>query len=77
MSVLSLLLMASGAVLTFAITQEVEGVDLDALGLVLMAVGIIGLIVSLVQEATPHIRRERHVSEDGRHIVEEDWEARI
>jgi hypothetical protein len=44
----SLLLLAAGAVPTFAIeVDESNGLDLDAIGIILMVVGAIGLIASL------------------------------
>lgn len=45
---LSILLVAVGAVLTWAVSAEVSGVDLTAVGVILMIVGIIGLLLSLV-----------------------------
>jgi hypothetical protein len=45
---LSILLVAIGAILTWAVTAEVSNVDLTAAGVILMIVGIIGLLVSLV-----------------------------
>ena len=43
----SIFLIAAGAILTFALNLEVSGVDLDTVGWILMAVGALGLIVSL------------------------------
>jgi hypothetical protein len=45
---LSILLVAVGAVLTWAVSVEVSGVDITAVGVILMIVGIIGLLLSLV-----------------------------
>ena len=45
---LSILLVAVGAVLTWAVSAEVSGVDLTAVGIILMIVGGIGLLLSLV-----------------------------
>ena len=45
---LSILLVAVGAILTWAVSVEVSGVDLTAVGVILMVVGIIGLLLSLV-----------------------------
>jgi len=45
---LSILLVAAGAILTWAVSVEVSGVDLTAVGVILMVVGIIGLLLSLV-----------------------------
>ncbi len=45
---LSILLVAVGAVLTWAVSVEVSGVDLVAVGVILMIVGALGLLLSLV-----------------------------
>ena len=42
----SIFLIAAGAILRYAITTNVEGVDLDVVGLILMIVGVIGLVLS-------------------------------
>ncbi|MCX4825483.1 cytochrome c-type biogenesis protein CcmH [Streptomyces sp. NBC_01142] len=39
-----IILIAAGAILTFATDWEVEGANLDVVGLILMAVGIIGVV---------------------------------
>jgi len=44
----SLLLIAVGAILRYAVTATVSGIDLQVVGLVLMIVGIVGLILSLL-----------------------------
>jgi hypothetical protein len=44
----SLLLIAAGAILTWGVTNEPSGLDLDAIGVVLMVVGIVGLILTLL-----------------------------
>ena len=43
----SLVLVAVGAVLTWAVTASVSGIDLDVVGVILMVVGGIGLLLSL------------------------------
>ncbi|HEX8855296.1 MAG TPA: hypothetical protein VF752_06815 [Thermoleophilaceae bacterium] len=43
----SLFLIAAGAILKYAVTAHVEGINLDTAGLVLMIVGIVGLALSL------------------------------
>ena len=45
---LSILLVAVGAVLTWAVSAEVSGIDINAVGVILMIVGAIGLLLSLV-----------------------------
>jgi hypothetical protein len=44
----SLLLVAAGAILTWAVETEVSGIDINTVGVILMVVGIIGLVLSLV-----------------------------
>ena len=44
----SVFFIAVGAILAFAVNTPTEGVDLDAIGVILMLVGILGLLFSLV-----------------------------
>jgi hypothetical protein len=44
----SLLLIAFGAILTWAVSKEPSGLDLDAVGVILMVVGLVGFVLSLV-----------------------------
>ena len=43
----SLFLIAVGAILKYAVTANVSGVDLDVVGVILMVVGAIGLLLSI------------------------------
>lgn len=43
----SLILVAVGAILTWAVTAEVSGVDLNTVGVILMVVGAAGALISL------------------------------
>ena len=43
----SLLLIAVGAILKYAVTTSVAGIDLDTAGVILMVVGAVGLLLSL------------------------------
>jgi uncharacterized protein DUF6458 len=45
---LSILLIAVGAVLAWAVSAEVSGVDIQVMGVILLIVGIIGFVASLV-----------------------------
>jgi len=45
---LSLILVAAGAILTWAVTAEASGIDLNTVGVILMVVGIVGAVLSLV-----------------------------
>ncbi|WP_394250879.1 DUF6458 family protein [Arthrobacter pityocampae] len=62
----SIFLIALGAILAFAIQAEVNFVDITLVGYILMAVGVIGLIASLLLAAP---RRQNHVSE-SRSVVD-------
>ena len=42
----SLALITVGAILTFALEREAEGINLDTVGIILMIVGALGLIIS-------------------------------
>jgi hypothetical protein len=44
----SLFLIAAGAILVWGVTGELAGVDVDAIGVILMVVGIIGLVLSMI-----------------------------
>jgi len=44
----SIFLIALGAILKFAVTTSVSGIELATVGVILMIVGILGLIISLV-----------------------------
>jgi hypothetical protein len=53
----SLTLIAIGAILYWAVTLRVPGVDLHMVGLILMVIGAIGALFSLVSAATWRHRR--------------------
>ena len=44
----SIVLIAIGAILKYAVTADVSGIDLQTVGTILMIVGILGLILSLL-----------------------------
>lgn len=41
----SIFLLAVGAILTFAVTVSVAGVDLQTVGVILMVIGVLGIIL--------------------------------
>ena len=65
----SIFLIALGAILKFAVTTSVSGIELATVGVILMVVGIIGLLISLLwlaqadRRAVP-VARERVVERD-------------
>jgi membrane-bound ClpP family serine protease len=58
----SLFLIALGAILKFAVTANVNGVDIGTIGVILMIVGAIGLVISLTWMST---RRRTDVIQRG------------
>lgn len=44
----SIFLLAAGAILNWGVTADVEGVDLNVIGVILMVVGGFGLLLSLL-----------------------------
>jgi hypothetical protein len=74
MGALSILLIAAGAILTWAVTDNSTGFDLHTIGIILLVVGAIGLVASLVRGSFLGFTttRERHVSTDGRTVVESE-----
>ena len=60
----SLFLIALGAILTFAVNATVSGLEISTIGLILMAVGAVGLALSLLLlRERPALRREEVVAE--------------
>lgn len=57
---LSLLLLAAGAVMAFAIDYRTSGVEIQTIGVILLVVGIVGLAFSLLFLASfaPFANRE-------------------
>ena len=74
MGALSILFIAAGAILTWAVTDNSSGFDLHTIGIILLVVGIVGLIASLMRGSFLGFTttRERHVSSDGRTVVESE-----
>ncbi len=56
-----LLLFAVGAILRFAVSKEVSGIDLQVVGVILMIVGVVGGLASAVfwSSFSPYDRRQR------------------
>ena len=65
----SILLIAAGAILTWAVTATVSGVSIQTVGVILLIVGIVGLVLSMIfwsswaasaaPPAQAHVRRRR------------------
>jgi Domain of unknown function (DUF6458) len=62
----SIFLIALGAILKFAVTDSIGGIELATIGVILMVVGVIGLLISifLMSQARDRgtvVRRDRYV----------------
>jgi hypothetical protein len=72
----SLFLIALGAILKWAVTGHVNGLNLDALGVILILVGATGLLLSVVlmsvRRRTDVIHQGRVGYDDGRGMVGPD-----
>ena len=60
----SVFLIALGAILKYAVTATVAGVDIQTAGLILLVVGIAGLVLSLFLEVVHRDRRREVVVEE-------------
>jgi hypothetical protein len=58
----SLLVIAAGAILRYAVTATVAGVDLQTVGSILLVVGVVGLVIGLWLEISG---RERDRAQSG------------
>lgn len=81
LALFGIILIVAGAIVTFAIDSAVEGVDLVALGYILMAGGVLALLAAAIKGAgwmsmtNTKMHTERHMSSDGRHYVEDTQTA--
>ena len=66
----SIFLIAVGAILKYAVTADVSGVELDTVGVILMVVGVIGLLLSLLW-MTIWADRRRHAVVADRGVATE------
>lgn len=48
---MSIFLIAAGAILKYAVTADVEGIEIDVVGTILIIAGILGLVISLLYTA--------------------------
>jgi Flp pilus assembly protein protease CpaA len=64
----SIFLIAVGAILAFAVNAEVQGLDVQTVGWILLAVGLVGLVLSMIFWSSwggPGGMRRRTYVEDG------------
>jgi hypothetical protein len=66
----SIFLVAVGAILRYAVTDSISGIDLATIGLILMIAGIVGLVIGLFMFATT--RREPYGQRDRDRYVDRE-----
>ena len=56
-----ILIFAVGAILRFAVSKEVDGIDVQVVGVILMIVGVVGALASALfwSSFSPYDRRQR------------------
>jgi hypothetical protein len=79
---LSLVFIAAGAILTWAVNATVSGVNIHVVGVILMAVGALGLILSLIFASTfaggSTVRRRDVVTDSaGGETVRDSYTTRV
>jgi hypothetical protein len=70
----SIFLLAVGAILAFAVNAEISGIDINIIGWILMAAGLVGLIITLwywnSRRRTVVTRQTAHPVADPRYSAE-------
>ena len=79
----SIFLLALGAILAFAVDAQFSGIDINVVGYVLMAAGLVGLIITIwfwnsrrtpaaVVEERPVIRNDGQIVDEVRTVRRQD-----
>jgi hypothetical protein len=63
---MSIFLIALGAILSFAVTATVAGIEIQTVGVILMVAGAIGLVIGLFLFASDRRRADRVAYDDRR-----------
>jgi uncharacterized protein DUF6458 len=66
----SIFLIAVGAILRYAVTDSISGINLATVGLILMIAGIVGLVIGLFMYA--NARRTAYVVRDRDRYVDRE-----
>jgi beta-lactamase regulating signal transducer with metallopeptidase domain len=68
----SLFLIAVGAILRYAVSDSVPGIDLTTIGLILIIVGVVGMLISFFLMTVWDRDRRRDVVDDRRYVDRRD-----
>ena len=73
----AILVAAVGAILRYAVSDSIDGVNLETIGLILMIAGAVGFLLTMILEYGGRNRRtERVVEREGRPVEREDIRER-
>lgn len=67
----AIVLVALGAILAFAVNVDVQGIDINMIGMILIGVGIAGFIISVTLDLIPNKKQVRESGPRGDRRVEE------
>lgn len=65
---------AVGAILRFAVTGDVSGIDIHTVGTILIVAGIVGLLIGLALEFSG---RDRRAGVERERVIERDRDPRL
>ena len=73
----AILVAAVGAILRYAVSDSIDGVNLETIGLILMIAGAVGFLLTMILEFGGRSHRtERVVEREGRPVEREDIRER-
>ena len=72
----AIFLMAIGAILRYAISDSVEGIDLEIVGLILIIAGAAGLLLEFIRQSMDRRRTDRVVERSGEPVEREEVRER-
>jgi homogentisate 1,2-dioxygenase len=73
----SLVFIAAGAILAWAVEVDADGFDVNAIGIILFVVGLVGLALTLLLGALPVRDRDTTVVDRGTTYVESPPRERV
>ena len=71
---ISVFLLATGAILTFAVNATISGLDINVIGVILMLAGLVGLVITLaiLGRNRGTVGRERIIETPRDRVIERD-----
>ena len=72
----AIFLMAIGAILRYAVSDSIEGIDLETIGLILIIAGAAGLLLEFLRQSMDRRKTERVVERPGEPVEREEIRER-